>query len=73
MQRSTGLPMRSVTVFRVDYVRKTKIPIGRVVERRERERGNNLIGLLRLARKEYASSPEEALRIAVERPRPEFG
>lgn len=68
MQRSTGLPMRSVTVSR-----KTKIPIGRVVERRERERGNNLIGLLRLARKEYASSPEEALRIAVERPRPEFG
>lgn len=59
-------------MYRVDYVRKTKVPIGWVVERRDRERGDNLIGLLRLARKAFASSPEEALRIAVERPRAEF-
>lgn len=64
--------MRNIIVYRVDYVRKTKVPIGWVVERRDRERGDNLIGLLRLARKAFASSPEEALRIAVERPRAEF-
>lgn len=61
--------MRNVAVYRVDYVRKTKVPIGWVVERRDRERGDNLIGLLRLARKAYSSSPEDALEIAVERPR----
>lgn len=61
--------MKTVTVYRVDYVRKTKVPIGCVVERRSKERGDNLIGLLRLARKTFSSSPEEALQIAVERPR----
>lgn len=69
IRRSAGLPIRYVTVYRVDFVRKTKVPIVRVVERRARERGDNLIGLLRLARKAFASSPEEALRIAVEPPR----
>ncbi|HEU5360204.1 MAG TPA: hypothetical protein VFU42_03500 [Candidatus Deferrimicrobiaceae bacterium] len=58
--------MKNVTVYRVDYVRKTKVPIGRVVERRTKERGDNIIGLLRMARKAYSSSPEEALHIAVD-------
>ena len=58
--------MKNVTVFRVDYVRKTKVPIGLVVERRTKERGDNIIGLLRVARKAYSSSPEEALHIAVD-------
>jgi len=58
--------MRTVTVYHVDYLRKTRIPIGSVVERRKKERGDNYLGLLRLARKVYASSPEEALRIAIE-------
>ncbi len=58
--------MKTVTVYRVDYVRRTRIPIGAVKERRRKERGDNLIGLLRLARKTYASSPEEALYIAVD-------
>ena len=65
--------MKNITVYRVDYVRKTKVPIGSVVERRSEERGNNLIGLLRLARKSYASGAQEAFQIAVERPRPLFG
>lgn len=58
--------MKNVTVYRVDYVRKTKVPIGLVVERRTKERGDNIIGLLRMARKAYSSSPEEALHIAVD-------
>lgn len=64
--------MGNVTVYRVDYVKKTKVPIGWVEERRGKERGNNLIGLLRLARKAFAAGPQEALQIAVERPRVRF-
>lgn len=59
--------MRQVTVYRVDYVRKTRVPIGHVLERRRKERGDNLLGLLRLARKRYSRSPQEALQIAVDR------
>ena len=58
--------MKNVTVFQVDYVRKTKVPIGMVIERRTKERGDNILGLLRLARKAYAASPEEALTIAID-------
>ena len=61
-----GSPVKNVTVFQVDYVRKTKVPIGKVIERRTKERGDNILGLLRLARKAYASSPEEALNIAID-------
>lgn len=53
-------------MYRVDYLSKTRVPIGVVEERRRKERGDNLIGLLRLARKTFASSPEEALYIAVD-------
>ncbi len=59
--------MKQVTVYRVDYVKRTKVPIGHVLERRTKERGDNLIGLLRLARKTYSRSPQEALQIAVDR------
>lgn len=65
--------MKNVTVFRVDYVRKTKVPIGRVVERRNKERGDNLIGLLQLARRSFSASAQEAFQIAVDRPRGWFG
>ncbi|MGA7105049.1 MAG: hypothetical protein WBX49_06855 [Candidatus Deferrimicrobiaceae bacterium] len=66
MAKRWGTPMRNVTVFRVDYVRKMKVPIGLVVERRVKERGDNIIGLLRLARKAFSTSTEEALHIAVD-------
>jgi len=65
--------MMNVTVYRVDYVRKTKVPIGSVKERRKVERGNNLIGLLRLARKSYSTGPQEAIQTVLDRPRPLFG
>ena len=58
--------MRTVTVYRVDYAKKTRIPIGRVQERRKNERGGNLIGLLRLARKIYGTGPEDAIHIAID-------
>jgi len=58
--------MKNVTVYRVDYVRKLKVPIGMVVERREKERGDNIIGLLRVARKAFSTSPDGALHIAID-------
>jgi hypothetical protein len=58
--------MRPVSVYRVDYVRKTKVRIGTVVERRSKERGGNLSGLLFLARKMFAASPQEAISIALD-------
>lgn len=58
--------MRQVTVYQVDYVKKTRIPIGWVTERRTRMRDDNLIGLVRLARKMYASNPQDAYRIVVD-------
>lgn len=58
--------MKTVTVYHVDYVRRSRIPIGRVEERRKKDRGNNLTGLLRLARKTYGLGPEDAFRIAVD-------
>jgi len=58
--------MRPISVYRVDYVRKTKVRIGTVVERRKTERGDNLRGLLFLARKSFASSPQEAFLTAVD-------
>ena len=58
--------MKQVTVYRVDYVKKTRVPIGHVLERRTKERGDNLLGLLRLARKSYCRTPQDALHIAVD-------
>ena len=58
--------MRTVTVYRVDYVKKTKVPIGEIWERRKKTRDGNLFGLLVLARKIYGKGPEDAFHIAVD-------
>jgi hypothetical protein len=58
--------MKSVTVYRIDYVKKTRVPIGTVVERRKKDRGDSLLGLLRIARKTYSSSPQENIQIAID-------
>jgi hypothetical protein len=58
--------MKTVTVYRVDYVKKTRVPIGGVQERRKKDRGGNLLGLLKLARKTYGTDPEDAVHIAVD-------
>jgi hypothetical protein len=53
-------------VYRVDYLTKMKIPIGTVTERRSQPRGSaSHLGLMRLARKMFAQSPEDQLRIVV--------
>jgi hypothetical protein len=60
------VPMKTVTVYRVDYVKKTRVPIGEVLERRKKDRSGNLLGLLRLARKIFGTGPEDAIHIAVD-------
>jgi hypothetical protein len=53
-------------VYRVDYITKMKIPIGTVTERRNQPRGSaSHLGLMRLARKMFAESPEDQMRIIV--------
>ena len=60
-----GYEMKTLKVYQVDYVRKTKKPIGVVEERRKSVRPGNETGLLRLARKQFAESADEAFRIIV--------
>ena len=57
--------MKTVQVYQVDYVRKSRRPIGVIEERRESDRPDNEAGLLRLARRKFAGSPDEAFRIIV--------
>lgn len=57
--------MQWIIVYCVDYVRKSKIAVGTVVERRTRNRPGNLSGLLEVARKTYSSTPQEAFRITL--------
>jgi hypothetical protein len=59
--------MKNITVYLVNYPHKEKIPIGSMVERREADRGDNLMGLLKRARKQYASTPDTAFQICLEK------
>jgi len=58
--------MRAVMVYRVDYGRKTKDPIGAVLEKRETERAYNYHDLLRLARRLFALDTADALHIVID-------
>ncbi len=58
--------MQSVTVYKIDYAKKTRVPIGTVVERRKKDRGDNLLGLLRVARKTYSSLAQDSIQIAID-------
>ena len=55
--------MKGLTVYRVDRETRKKVPVGTVVERRKEERGQNLIGLLQVARKNFVLSRSDALQI----------
>jgi len=45
--------VKAYTVYRYDVVRNVREPVGLVYERREKDRGNNMEGLLKLAQKLY--------------------
>ena len=57
--------MKKISIYRVDDVTKTDILLGTVKERRKIERGDNLIGLMRLAKKVFTPARHELFRIHV--------
>lgn len=59
--------MHTFNVYRVDYVKRERISLGTVVERREKKRPGNLLGLLRVARKAFALTPQSAFQIVLEK------
>jgi hypothetical protein len=60
------IPTKTVMVYLLDKKTMQKEPIGIITERRKSERDdNNAIGMLRLARKEFAKTEEEAKRIVI--------
>ena len=58
--------MRAVAVYRMDYGRKTKDPVGVVMEKRKTERTNNYNDLLRLARRLFASDTADSVHIIID-------
>jgi hypothetical protein len=60
---SGGSTMKSLTVFRLDRKTRRKTLIGKVTERRRGERGNNLVGLLRMAKKTFVPLPGDTLQV----------
>ena len=52
--------MKAYTVYRSYYLRQISEPVGKLVERRSEDRGNNKLGLLRLAKKLYSTPSPDA-------------
>lgn len=59
--------MQKFTVYRMDYVRNSRVPLGSVVERRKRNRPYNFLGLLKVARKTFGYSPNYDMRIVLDK------
>lgn len=57
--------MKTVMVYRLDKDSKTKEPLGILVERRRAERGNNVIGMVHRARKEFSETEPDSARITI--------
>jgi hypothetical protein len=57
--------MITVFVYRLDRKTKQRIPLGILMERRKMERGDNAIGMLRMARKEFAETEAESRSIFI--------
>ena len=58
--------MQKVIVVQVDYVNKIKKPIGEVMERRNKYRPNNMMGLLVIARQKFSSTPQDAFQTTLD-------
>jgi len=58
--------MRAITVYRVDYGRRTKEPMASVMENRKTERTNNYNDLLRLARRLFANDTADSVHIVID-------
>jgi hypothetical protein len=59
--------MKTYIVYRLDYIRLLSEPVGKLIERRRKDRVNNTGDLLKLAERIYPpSSPESNLVITPE-------
>jgi len=53
-------------VYRVDSLTKMEIPVGTVTERRNQARSTaSYLGLMKLARKMFAQSPQDQVQITI--------
>jgi len=55
--------MTTFTVYRFDKDRDSKVRVGTLVERRGRDRGNNIVGLLKLAANRFKLSSGQRIQI----------
>jgi len=55
--------MKTITVYSVDKVRERKVKVGTLEERRRTDRGNNIIGLLKLAAIRFKLSPGKKIQV----------
>ena len=51
-----GSGLKTYIVYRYDYIRQFREPVGKLVERRSKDRGDNEASLLKLAQKFYPTS-----------------
>jgi len=58
-----GDEMAAFTVYSVDKVHERKVQVGTVVERRRTDRGNNIVGLLKLAANRFKLSPGQKIQV----------
>ncbi len=57
--------MKTVLVYRQDKKTLGVEPLGIIVERRKMERGNNVLGMLHLARKVFSKTETDSARIII--------
>ena len=55
--------MKTYIVYRIDYIRHVSEPVGKLVERRRKERENNVGSLWKLAKKIYPMTPADSLLV----------
>jgi len=55
--------MATFTVYTVDKARERKVQVGTLVERRRTDRGDNIVGLLKLAASRFKLSPGQKIQV----------
>lgn len=56
---------KTVMVYRLDKKTMSKEPLGILVERRKKEHGDNIVGMVRLAKKEFVGTEDGSNGIVV--------
>ena len=58
--------MKVYTVYKIDTIHRIREPVGVVLERRKLERGNNFVGLVKLAKIIYPPPPDSHIVLLLE-------